>query len=41
MQQEKTITAAAIDIDSNSTEVVVAHCTSEHLDILQDESARV
>jgi exopolyphosphatase/pppGpp-phosphohydrolase len=41
MQQEKTITAAAIDIGSNSTEVVVAHCTPEHLDILQDESAMV
>ena len=41
MQQEKTITAAAIDIGSNSTEVVVARCTPEHLDILQDESAMV
>src|SRR6266487_3021371 len=41
MQQEKGLTAAAIDIGSNSIEVVVAHCTPEHLDILQDESAMV
>jgi exopolyphosphatase/pppGpp-phosphohydrolase len=41
MQQEKAFTAAAIDIGSNSIEVVVAHCTPEHLDILQDESAMV
>src|SRR5215467_7223384 len=41
MQQEKALTAAAIDIGSNSLEVAVAHYTAEHLDILQDESAMV
>jgi len=38
MQQHEAATSAAIDIGSNSTEVLIAHCTPDHLDIVRDES---
>ncbi len=38
MQQHEAATSAAIDIGSNSTEVLIAHCTPDHLDIGRDES---
>jgi exopolyphosphatase/pppGpp-phosphohydrolase len=37
-QQSNTATCAAIDIGSNSTEMAIAHCTPDHLEIIKDES---
>lgn len=37
-QRSKAATCAAIDIGSNSTEMAVAHCTPDHLEIIKDES---
>src|SRR5947207_4174514 len=37
-KRKKVITCAAIDMGSNSTEVLVAHCTPDHLDVVKDES---
>jgi exopolyphosphatase/pppGpp-phosphohydrolase len=38
MQGHEPVTCAAIDIGSNSTHLVVALCTPDHLDIIADES---
>jgi exopolyphosphatase/pppGpp-phosphohydrolase len=37
----KMVTCAAIDVGSNSTEVTIAQCNANHLDILQEESQMV
>jgi exopolyphosphatase/pppGpp-phosphohydrolase len=37
-QQENAATHAAIDVGSNSIEMAIAHCTPEHLEMIQDES---
>src|SRR3984893_1559212 len=37
-QQSNTATCTAIDIGSNSTEMAVAHCTPDHLEIIKYES---
>src|SRR5579884_3455060 len=39
--EEKMITAAAIDIGSNSTEVTIAQCTPHHLETLQEQSQMI
>jgi len=39
--EAKMVTCAAIDIGSNSTEVTIAQCNANHLDILQEESQMV
>lgn len=37
-QKNEAVTCAAIDLGSNSTEVLVAHCTPDQLDVVKDES---
>ncbi len=37
-QRNNAATCAAIDIGSNSTEMAIAHCTPDHLEIIKDES---
>jgi len=37
-EKNRVVTCAAIDVGSNSTEVLVAHCAPDHLDIVKDES---
>src|SRR5438132_12274718 len=37
-EKNRVVTCAAIDVGSNSTEVLIAHCTPDHLDIVKDES---
>ena len=37
-KKNKAVTCAAIDMGSNSTEILVAHCAPDHLDVVKDES---
>jgi Ppx/GppA phosphatase family/CHAD domain len=37
-KKNKVVTCAVIDMGSNSTEVLVAHCAPDHLDVVKDES---
>src|SRR5438270_12406652 len=37
-KKNKAFTCAAIDMGSNSTEILVAHCAPDHVDVVKDES---